>query len=75
MEQHKCINKEIIEKLRDENQELKTNYKVLESNVNAVKENIKDMKTKVDNMSKTNIAILTGVILALITAIANFFVK
>jgi|WetSurSiteA1Bulk_404760.scaffolds.fasta_scaffold234586_1 hypothetical protein len=80
--EHKCINKEVIEALRKELQHLQTKCEVLESNVNAVKENIKDMKlsikemsSKIDSINHTNIVILSGVVLALIGIIANFFIK
>lgn len=80
--EHICKKEAIIEELRKENQESKIKIKVLESNVDAVKENIKDMKgtikevsSKMDNMSKTNIAILVSVILLLLGVVVNFFVK
>lgn len=80
--EHNCINKEVIEQLRERIRHLETKSEVLETNVNTVKEDIKDMKvsikevsTKMDTMNHTNIAILVSVILLLLGVVVNLFVK
>lgn len=84
-----CLYKEVIEnlkiiitKINDENQKLKIKVEILESNINAVKQNISEMKEsmkeirdKMDKVTHTNMAILGGVLIAIIGSIANFFIK
>jgi len=52
MEQHKCINKEIIEQLRSEIQILKTKSEIHENNINTTKEDVKDIKGTVKQISE-----------------------
>jgi len=77
-----CINKELIEKLRDKINHLETKIELAESNIETVKTDIKDMKSDIKEISKNmengfrqsnikNSAMLTGIIMLLIGVIID----
>jgi predicted nucleic acid-binding Zn-ribbon protein len=86
MEQHKCVNKEIIEILRERIRHLETESEIHKNNISSVKEDIKDMKVNLKDISEKmnagfkavdnkNIKVLTTEVVLLIGVIIDIAIN